>query len=168
MSNHEQSEEQIRRNLEALELSKQKRYEQREMDVPRVGKAIGAFFEFSTICVVAATASMFAIYKWVNKVPREFNTPGINQAITAKPAKAPLQDNVAAKKDIADLRHQEDAKTEVYAMKDGKIQIPITRAMEIVAAKGLAEPVPTAPGMPAADGAAPAGTPTQPSTPTNP
>lgn len=123
-------------DLEALEKAKGLRYEHRELDFNKVGKFINAFFMITIVFFVLAFVAMFVIQKLV--VGRESTTPLVNVPSTL-PEKAPLQNNVTTWKDMADLRMKENEATTKYspnADKPGTYRVPVTRAMEKLAAQG--------------------------------
>jgi|688.fasta_scaffold555118_2 hypothetical protein len=115
-------------------------YELRDMDFWKLGMiGINGFFLFTAVVGFGgAFALMFTIHKFLAATEK----PMMESAMTAPknpPRIMPLQTNVTTWKDMQDLREAEAKKTKDYAPKKdqpGMMQIPVERAMEMVAEKG--------------------------------
>lgn len=131
-------------DLAALEEARKLRYDNRDLDFNKLGKWITGFFVFTGICAVAAFVSLWAIQTYVVRIDRPTWQPLIDTPNNL-PKKAPLQNNVTAWKDIADLRKLEAQKTESYGVVNeakGIYRVPVERAMEMVIQNGLPGPAP--------------------------
>lgn len=133
---NDKSDHEFHEDLEALEHAKTLRYEHRELDMNKVGKFITAFFIFTAVFFVLSFLAMVTIQKLVaGRTPMEVeaNVP------RDLPAKAPLQNNITAWKDMADLRIKEEAAVNRIGPFEGKpntYSIPVDAAMERIAQTG--------------------------------
>lgn len=125
------------------------RYDHRDLPFHLVGKGVFGFFVITVVLVVIAFVFEVVLFQAMH-IPRNPITP--NPGFTNnKPLLAPLQDNVAASKDIENLRAEEHKKTETYGYAEGsteKVHIPIERAMEIEASKMSQSPAMDTPPTP--------------------
>lgn len=131
--------EQIQADAEALELARTKRYEVRDVDWNLIGKAINGFFIFTIVCVVISFFALWGVQRFLVGLDRKPYEPLVDVSKRV-PAKSPLQNNVTAWKDMSDLRKKEQAALETYGTADaakGTMRVPIDRAMEMLAEKGL-------------------------------
>jgi len=125
---------------EKLDQSMNARYELRDADFGAVGKWINGFF-LSTIVIgiIGGLLIMMFMFNVVVKTDHKFATVPVT-APKNLPKAAPLQNNVTAHKDMSDLRAAEKAATQTYGNSKtvtGATQIPVERAMEIIAKKGV-------------------------------
>lgn len=151
MSTHEYHED-----PEALEASMKARYELRDANFNSVGKWINGFFIFTAFCLGISFLAMLLIHTMFTQIDR----PVTSTVITAPddlPAKAPLQNNITAWKDMQDLRLREKEQTTTFGegANEGRVRIPVERAMELMAEKGRQgvagssnAPATTSPGAP--------------------
>lgn len=125
---------------EKLDQSVKARYELRDANFGSVGRWINGFFWFTMVVgIVGAYLLMMFIFNVLVKTDHKFATIPVT-APKNLPKAAPLQNNVTATKDMTDLRMAEQEMTHTYGDSKtvkGSIQIPVDRAMEIVAKKGI-------------------------------
>ncbi len=120
-------------------------YEVRDMDLLAIGKATTIFFVFVTISFVLGFGILWILVGNGNPVKgfnalkdRETQKPFITN-----PPKAPnplLQTNITTKTDIKELRQNETALLTTSGVVDGAkgiYRIPIDRAIELTAQRGL-------------------------------
>ncbi len=112
-------------------------YEVRDLDIKTIVRASTIFFVF----VTAMFAVGFGLFAWMNPAMRNEQAP---QPPFMKNAPQPpnplLQTNITTKTDIKELRQNETAQLTTSAVLDAKkgvYRIPIDRAIDIVARRGL-------------------------------
>lgn len=116
-------------------------YETKDIDVPAIRSSLIWFF----IGTIASVVLCIGFYIWI--VPAKWNP--IPEPERKFPLPSPmLQTQSEAREDIANLRAKENAILTTYGMDEGRVRIPVERAMEIVAEKG----VPYGPGTNASNG----------------
>jgi len=113
-------------------------YEVRDLNTVAIRNATIGFFIFA----IGSAVIGFACYRFMN--PTVFAaTPPSNRVIPAPPNPL-IQSNVASKLDIMDIRQHETAVlTEPMGWVDTSkthVHVPIERAMEIIAERGLPSP----------------------------
>lgn len=124
----------------ALEKSMKARYELRDGDYVKVGKAINGFFIFTAVCFVLSFFAMLGIHQFLTQIDRPMTSTPLNPP-QQLPTKAPLQNNITAWRDMVELRERERVATQTYGKVDeakGTVRIPVDRAMEKLAEKGVA------------------------------
>ena len=114
-------------------------YETRDLNMGPLVKAVMAFFVFVTATYIIA----IPIFRLFN--PQIANGETISAPFARKPPEAPnplLQTNVTTKTDIMDLRKAETAQLTTSGTIDAKAgvyRIPVDRAIDLVAKRGLPE-----------------------------
>jgi hypothetical protein len=114
-------------------------YEVRDAEMKTIGVATGIFFAF----VVVSFAIGFGIFAWLNPaILHEKTTQAPFMSNAPKPPYPLLQTNITTKTDIKELRQGETAQLTTSAVLDAKkgvYRIPIDRAIDLVAQRGLPE-----------------------------
>jgi len=129
-------------------------YEIRDIDMPKIKKAVYYFFAFAIFCIIAAWFSLFGTPwgtpKLFGVVPLGFE--GMNPMYARKdsgfnvvrrtpaPPNPILQTNVTAKTDMFKMRQEEDKRLNGTGYVDGnpnRAHIPIDRAIDLLVERGI-------------------------------
>jgi hypothetical protein len=114
-------------------------YETRDADLKVLGKASAFFFGFIFFSFIIG----FGIFWWLNPDARNEKAAGPPFAKYGPPSPSPLlQTNITAKTDIKQLRMAETTALTTSAVIDrqkGIYRIPIDRAIDLIAQRGLPE-----------------------------
>lgn len=123
---------------EALDKAVRMGYEHRDVDTVAVGKFGLWFTIFTFFCIGATVVAWVIVDRVVYDTPVSARTePDPRRTLPPGPL---LQSNITAKKDIADLRRDEDRKANYYGWVDqqkGIVRVPVDVALDRVAVKGL-------------------------------
>lgn len=117
-------------------------YEVRDIDMPKIKKTVYIFFGFAIFCIVFAGVALLIMDPGYIRGESGYQTPP-----RIPPAPNPLvQTNVTAKTDIIDMRRKEFAdltSTGYVNPEKTKVHIPIDRAIDIMAQRGVPKGVET-------------------------
>jgi hypothetical protein len=111
-------------------------YEVRDIDFPKVRLAAIIFFAFTGLCALIGWIMYTNRFKAFALTPPK--ETGALKTRVPGPQYPLLQDNMDSKMDISTLRHAETVRmTSTGYNPDGTVHIPLDRAMELIAQRGL-------------------------------
>jgi hypothetical protein len=114
-------------------------YERADVSMRGIGRALWFFFGFAVFCAVASIGALWVMKRDVFAVQEQA------KPFTDRIPEAPnplLQTNVTAKSDMRDIRRYERETLNTTAWVDrqnGIVRIPVSRAIDIVAKRGIAK-----------------------------
>lgn len=117
------------------DLLREMAYERRDVQMKKLGRYMFGFFGFTVFCFVAAWAFLRVFHPETLTVK-----PAVVRDDTRRQAAGILQSNKTTKMDIESLRSHETkvmTSTSWANAEKTKVHIPVERAMELLAARGL-------------------------------
>lgn len=115
------------------------RYDHRDLDIDAIRKSMFPFGAFLVFCLIASFLVMAGLY-WLRQQGESAFTAQVAPPRASLPAGPLLQSDITAKLDMENLRKREDRMANSYGWADrpnGVARIPIDRAVELTAQRGL-------------------------------